>query len=83
MQNDSTRHGYAPVGCFQGSGILPALGGACGLVVVLGVGRFAYTALLPGMMETNGFGEDVAGLMASWNYAGYLAGVLAMRGQLP
>lgn len=83
MQNDSVRYGYAPVGRFQGSGILSALGGACGLIVVLGVGRFAYTALLPGMMEIHGFGEDVAGIMASWNYAGYLTGVLAMRGQLP
>lgn len=83
MQNESVRFDYLPTERFHGNGILPALGGACGLIVVLGVGRFVYTALLPGMMETHGFGEDVAGIMASWNYAGYLAGVLAMRGQMP
>lgn len=65
------------------NGLLQTLGGFCGLVVVMGVGRFAYTVLLPGMMREHGFGEDVAGVMAAWNYAGYLAGVLAMRGQTP
>ena len=45
----------------------------------MGIGRFAYTALLPGMMDTYGFGENIAGIMAAWNYVGYLAGVIAMR----
>lgn len=52
-------------------------------MVVMGIGRFAYTVLLPGMMATHGFGEDTAGMMAAWNYAGYLAGVLAMRKEVP
>lgn len=65
------------------SGILPAVGGLCALAVAMGAGRFAYTAFLPGMMETHGFGEDTAGIMAAWNYAGYLAGALAVRGEKP
>ncbi len=65
------------------SGWLPAFGGLCALVVVMGIGRFAYTVLLPGMMETHAFDEKVAGIMAAWNYAGYLAGVLAMRNEKP
>ncbi len=68
---------------FYASGILPTLGGTCALMTVMGIGRFAYTALLPGMMHGYGFGEDVAGVMAAWNYAGYLLGVLAMRGARP
>ena len=64
-------------------GILTALGGACAFIVVMGIGRFAFTALLPGMMASHGFGDDVAGMMASWNYAGYLAGVLLMRKEKP
>lgn len=64
-------------------GILPTIGGWCGLIVVMGIGRFAYTVLLPGMMQVHGFGEDTAGMMAAWNYAGYLAGVLAMRKEVP
>jgi MFS family permease len=63
------------------SGLPQTLGGLCALAVVMGIGRFAYTALLPGMMQTHAFDEGVAGAMAAWNYAGYLAGVLAMRNQ--
>ncbi len=66
-----------------GNGMLPAIGGLCAFVVVMGIGRFVYTVLLPGMMDAYGFGADVAGMMAAWNYAGYLAGVLAMRGEKP
>ncbi len=65
------------------AGVLPTLGGICNLIVVMGIGRFAFTAILPGMMADYGFGEDVAGMMASWNYAGYLAGVLLMRNETP
>jgi MFS family permease len=34
------------------------------------------------MMNDLAFGEEVAGIMAAWNYAGYLAGVLLMRGAI-
>ena len=65
------------------NGVLPTIGGFCALATVMGIGRFVYTALLPGMMHAHGFGEETAGVMAAWNYAGYLAGVLAMRGAVP
>lgn len=64
----------------QLTGLGTAFGGACAFIVAMGIGRFAFTAILPGMMDAHGFGEDVAGIMAAWNYAGYLAGVLLMRG---
>lgn len=66
-----------------GNGMLSTMGGMCAFIAAMGIGRFLYTALLPGMMRTYGFGEDVAGAMAAWNYAGYLAGVLAMRKETP
>ena len=65
------------------TGILPAAAGLATLAVVMGIGRFVFTPLLPGMMETYGFDEEVAGIMAAWNYAGYLAGVLLMRNEKP
>ncbi len=61
--------------------LLSTVGGICSLIIVMGIGRFVYTALLPGMMETYCFGEDVAGIIAAWNYAGYLIGVLMMRNE--
>lgn len=57
----------------------PALvlaGGICALVVGMGVGRFAYTPLLPSLQQAAGMGVHAAGLLASINYVGYLAGAL-------
>lgn len=60
------------------NGLLQTLGGLCTLVVVMGIGRFAYTAILPYMMEHYQLTEKTVGAMAAWNYTGYLVGVLAM-----
>jgi len=46
----------------------------------MGIGRFAYTALLPQTQVALGAADDVAGALASVNLLGYLAGVLAGRG---
>ncbi len=56
-----------------------AVEGALALAAAMGIGRFAYTALLPETQRALGAGDDVAGAIASANLAGYLAGVLAAR----
>lgn len=56
--------------------------GMCALAVSNGIGRFAFTPLLPFMQAATGFDAATAGLLASLNYAGYLAGVL-LAGFLP
>ncbi|HZR74798.1 YbfB/YjiJ family MFS transporter [Bradyrhizobium sp.] len=43
----------------------------------LGIGRFAYSLVLPDMRDTLGWSYSVAGFMNTVNAAGYLAGALA------
>ncbi len=56
-----------------------AVAGALALAAAMGIGRFAYTALLPLTQAGLGIGDDTAGALASLNLLGYLAGVLAAR----
>ena len=51
------------------------LAGILSLVVGIGVGRFAFTTLLPPMME-EWLDVERTGILAAANYAGYLSGAL-------
>ncbi|WP_019423469.1 YbfB/YjiJ family MFS transporter [Paenibacillus sp. OSY-SE] len=57
-------------------------GGMLSLVIVMGIGRFAYTPILPLMTHSAGLSEAAAGYLSSYNYIGYLFGSLA-AGMLP
>lgn len=46
------------------------------MATALGVGRFAYTPLLPQMVETFGWSFAAAGDVASANFVGYMVGAL-------
>src|SRR3712207_279880 len=50
--------------------------GTLALVVALGIGRFAYTPILPAMQERFDLSNAAAGTLASSNYLGYLLGAL-------
>ncbi|HEY0421138.1 MAG TPA: YbfB/YjiJ family MFS transporter, partial [Acetobacteraceae bacterium] len=53
-----------------------AFGGTLALASALGIGRFVYTPILPVMAAALALGKAQAGLIASANFAGYLAGAL-------
>ena len=54
--------------------------GLAALAVAMGIGRFAFTPLLPMMQEDAGVSLAQGGQLAAANYIGYLAGaLLAMR----
>src|SRR5215212_6907975 len=62
---------------------LPLIGGILALAAAMGIGRFAYTPLLPAMREVAGLDPTQAGLLAAANYAGYLAGALLVAVAVP
>ena len=50
--------------------------GMLGLAAAMGIGRFAFTPLMPLMQEHAGLTLAQGGWLAAANYAGYLAGAL-------
>jgi MFS family permease len=54
-----------------------ALAGLVSLAVAMGIGRFAFTPLLPMMLAERSVDLAGASLLASANYLGYLVGALA------
>ena len=54
-----------------------ALFGLLGLASAMGIGRFAFTPLLPLMQQHDGLTLAQGAWLAAANYLGYLAGALA------
>ncbi|WP_409291155.1 YbfB/YjiJ family MFS transporter [Peribacillus sp. SCS-37] len=62
---------------------LPMLaGGILALALAMGIGRFAYTPILPLMQKELSFSDGAAGLLAASNYGGYFLGAI-LAGRLP
>src|SRR5438445_12113434 len=54
-----------------------ALAGLAALAVAMGIGRFAFTPMLPMMQADSGLSLIAGGWLASANYLGYLFGALS------
>jgi predicted MFS family arabinose efflux permease len=55
------------------------LSGACASLVGIGLARFAYTPLLPAIIDAGWFAPSAAAYLGAANLAGYLAGALLGR----
>jgi predicted MFS family arabinose efflux permease len=62
------------------AGATSALAGLAALAVAIGVGRFAFTPLLPMMQDDAGLSVTDGAWLASANYVGYLLGALSAIG---
>jgi MFS family permease len=58
------------------SSVCILLGGILGMIIAMGIGRFAFTPILPLMQRDLGMSNSVAGWLAGLNYLGYLAGAV-------
>lgn len=75
MSSRHAQNGHAPSREWAAFRVLA--GGMLGLVVAMGIGRFAFTPILPLMQRDLGMSHTVAGWLAGLNYLGYLAGAIA------
>jgi MFS family permease len=71
-----TRLAHPPV-------VAVALAGMAALMTAMGIGRFAFTPLLPLMQAEAGLSLADGGWLAGANYLGYLAGALAATRRTP
>lgn len=71
MRAQSLQAAVPPFGAFR-----IAFAGLIALAVAMGIGRFAFTPILPLMQDDAGLSLKAAGWLAAANYLGYLLGAL-------
>jgi predicted MFS family arabinose efflux permease len=67
------------VPCREISATHATLAGLCAVLVGIGLARFAYTPLIPALIDAHWFTAAEAAYLGAANLAGYLAGALSAR----
>ncbi|MHA6203572.1 YbfB/YjiJ family MFS transporter [Dyella soli] len=78
MNEHRARRGEAS-GALNTSTSRAAISGFCASLVGIGLARFAYTPLLPAIIDAHWFDASSAAYLGAANLAGYLAGALLAR----
>jgi predicted MFS family arabinose efflux permease len=65
------------IGSNQADRLRVLSGGVISLILMLGIARFAYTPLLPIMLQQTTMGLSEGGWLTAVNYLGYLSGAIA------
>jgi predicted MFS family arabinose efflux permease len=73
------KHDLRQIPATHVSGWHATLSGACASLVGIGLARFAYTPLLPAIIDAGWFAPSAAAYLGAANLAGYLAGALLGR----
>jgi MFS family permease len=76
MSGSTSKDGSTPTPLDGGELRRTLLAGVLSLMVAIGIGRFAYTPILPAMQERFALSNAAAGTLASSNYLGYLIGAI-------
>jgi MFS family permease len=67
----------SPADAAATGGLAGALAGLAALAIAMGIGRFAFTPVLPMMLEEGSLSIQDGAFLASANYLGYLLGALS------
>ncbi|CAG2147235.1 hypothetical protein LMG31506_03576 [Cupriavidus yeoncheonensis] len=75
----AARPGTVPQAPLDGHAIFAAVAGLCASLVAIGLARFAYTPLIPPLIQAHWFTAPQAVTLGAANFAGYLAGAMLGR----
>jgi predicted MFS family arabinose efflux permease len=69
----------APPAALDARALFATFAGLCGSLVAIGLARFAYTPLIPSLIQAHWFTSSQAVTLGAANFAGYLIGALIGR----
>jgi len=79
MTESALAAGRSSADRLDAAALYSTLAGLCGSLVAIGLARFAYTPLIPALIQAHWFSPAQTVTLGAANFAGYLAGAMAGR----